>query len=130
MFVDRCFQRRAPRARVARRLAGEIATYTMEKRYLRPEGSLVWVSLTVSLVRDPAGAPLHFVSVVEDITARKEAGQALQDQLAELRRWHAAMLGRELRTVEVKREVNTLLAAAGQPARYPSADNPAPDANP
>ena len=116
--------------RVHRVLAGEIATYTMEKRYLRPDGSLVWVNLTVSLVRDPAGAPLHFVSVVEDITARKQAEQALQDQLAELRRWHAAMLGRELRTLEVKREVNTLLAAAGQPARYPSVDSPSPDANP
>ena len=115
---------------VHRVLAGEIATYTMEKRYLRPDGGLVWVNLTVSLVRDPAGAPLHFVSVVEDITARKQARQALQDQLAELRRWHAAMLGRELRTLEVKREVNTLLAAAGQPARYPSADSPSPDANP
>ncbi len=115
---------------VRRVLAGEIATYTMEKRYLRPDGSQVWVNLTVSLVRDPAGTPLHFVSVVEDITARKQAGQALQDQLAELRRWHAAMLGRELRTLEVKREVNTLLAAAGQPARYPSVDSPSPDAQP
>ncbi len=115
---------------VRRLQAGEIATYAMEKRYLLPDGSQVWVNLTVSLVRDTAGAPLHFVSVVEDITARKRAEQTLLDQLAELRRWHAAMLGRELRTLEVKGEVNALLAAAGQPARYPSAETPSADPGP
>ena len=115
--------------RVHRVLAGEIATYTMEKRYLRPDGSLVWVHLTVSLVRDAAGAPLHFVSVVEDITDRKQAERTLQDQLTELQRWHAAMMGRELRTVEMKHEVNALLAAAGQPARYPGVEPLVPDSN-
>ena len=114
---------------VQRLLAGDISTYAMEKRYRRLDDSLVWVKLTVSLVRDTAGLPLHFVSVVEDITAGKQAEQTLQDQLAELRRWHAAMLGRELRTLEVKREVNALLAATGQPARYPSVETLAPDPN-
>ncbi len=113
---------------VQRLQAGEITTYSLEKRYRRPDASLVWVNLTVSMVRDATGTPLHFVSVVEDITARKQAEHKLLEQLAELRRWHTAMLGRELRTIEVKREVNTLLAAAGQPARYffdePSAAEP------
>ena len=114
---------------VRRLLAGDTTTFAMEVRYLRLDESLVWVKLTVSLVRDAADAPLHFISVVEDITAGKQAEQTLQDQLAELRRWHAAMLGRELRTVEVKREVNALLAATGEPARYPSVETLAPDPN-
>ena len=45
--------------------------YQMEKRYLHREGRVVWIRLTASLVRDAAGAPLHFVSQVEDITERK-----------------------------------------------------------
>ncbi|MEI6915371.1 MAG: PAS domain S-box protein [Armatimonadota bacterium] len=52
---------------------GEITTYTMEKRYLHKNGHIVWVLLAVSLVRDQDGAPLYFISQIEDITARKTA---------------------------------------------------------
>jgi len=58
-------------------LAGEIQTYAIEKRYLRKDQSLVWVNLTVGLVRDPTGAPLYFVSVVEDIAARNASRKNL-----------------------------------------------------
>jgi two-component system nitrate/nitrite sensor histidine kinase NarX len=60
-------------------LAGEIETYAMEKRYLRKSGETVWVNLTVSLVRLATGEPDYFVGVVEDITRRKQAEQALRD---------------------------------------------------
>ncbi|MBI5767946.1 MAG: response regulator [Verrucomicrobia bacterium] len=52
-------------------IEGRGRTYQMEKRYFHRDGHLVWVNLAVSIVRDPAGAPLHFVSQIEDITARK-----------------------------------------------------------
>jgi PAS domain S-box-containing protein len=52
-------------------LAGDIPTYSMEKRYIRKDHSLVWVNLTVGIVRDETGAPKYFVSVIEDIAARK-----------------------------------------------------------
>lgn len=54
-------------------LAGRIATYSMEKRYLQRSGACVWVNLTVSLVRNERQAPEYFISVVEDITRRKQA---------------------------------------------------------
>ena len=54
-----------------RLLAGEIPSYQMEKRYIRPGGAAVWVVLSVSLVRDSAGRPVHFVSQIEDVTARR-----------------------------------------------------------
>lgn len=58
----------------ARRLLdGEIDTYTMEKRYLRKNGSSLWASLTVSLHRDSSGAAEYFIAVVVDISARKAA---------------------------------------------------------
>lgn len=70
---------------VRRLLAGEVASYAMEKRYRRGDGSTVWANLTVSLARDAAGAPGHFISVVEDISARKAAETALRASEARLR---------------------------------------------
>jgi hypothetical protein len=57
-----------------------------------------------------------------DITGRKRAEAQLAEQLDELQRWHAITLGRETRILDLKREVNELLAQAGQPPRYPSAE--------
>lgn len=70
-------------AKARRMLDGEIRTYTVEKRYLRKDTTVVWVSLTVSLVRDKSGEPSYFIVVVEDSTERKEAELALQSSLAE-----------------------------------------------
>jgi PAS domain S-box-containing protein len=63
-------------------LSGEIKTYSIEKRFFRKDRSPVWLNLTVSLVHTAAGEPAHFISVVEDITARKRAEQALEDRLS------------------------------------------------
>ncbi|HLF84940.1 MAG TPA: PAS domain S-box protein, partial [Blastocatellia bacterium] len=58
-------------------LAGERETYALEKRYLRKDGSLVWTRVSVSLVRDASGNPESFLSVIENITERKHAEEAL-----------------------------------------------------
>ncbi|MCP5277028.1 MAG: PAS domain S-box protein [Thiobacillus sp.] len=68
---------------LARRvLAGELDTYTLEKRYLRKDGGQVWINLTVSLVRKADGTPDYFISVAEDISARKEAEAVLREREA------------------------------------------------
>ncbi len=54
-------------------LRGEINTYSMEKRYIRKDGSPVWVNLTASMLRSPQGDPLYYISAVEDITDRKRS---------------------------------------------------------
>jgi PAS domain S-box-containing protein len=59
---------------VRKSVAGEVDGYHLEKRYLRKDGSIVWIQLTVSLVRDAhTHEPDHFISVIEDITSRKAA---------------------------------------------------------
>jgi two-component system, sensor histidine kinase and response regulator len=58
-------------------LAGAIPTYHMEKRYFHKRGHIIWVKLSVSLIRDETGTPLHFVSHVEDITPAKTAESEL-----------------------------------------------------
>jgi diguanylate cyclase (GGDEF)-like protein/PAS domain S-box-containing protein len=63
-------------------LRGERQTYSMEKRYFAKDQRQVWVNLTVSLVRKKDGTPDYFISVIEDITARKQI-EAERDGLIE-----------------------------------------------
>jgi PAS domain S-box-containing protein len=65
-------------------LQGEIATYQMEKRYFHKEGHIVWVLLSVSLVRNET-KPLYFIAQIQDITTRKEAEIKLQQSEARYR---------------------------------------------
>ncbi|MHB1947726.1 MAG: putative bifunctional diguanylate cyclase/phosphodiesterase [Gammaproteobacteria bacterium] len=59
-------------------LERKLNTYQMEKRYFHKDGHIVWVMLSVSLVRDDHGIPLYFISQVQDIQKQKEAeGQLL-----------------------------------------------------
>ncbi|HEY6085238.1 MAG TPA: PAS domain S-box protein, partial [Nitrospira sp.] len=88
-------------AQARRLVAGEIATYSMEKRYLHKTGSIVWIYLTVSLVRDADGRPKHFISIINDITERKLA----EEELA-----------------RAKRRTETILESAGEAVYGLSAD--------
>jgi diguanylate cyclase (GGDEF)-like protein/PAS domain S-box-containing protein len=67
----------AVRAKVA---AGH-DTYQDERRYLRPDGSVVWASSHVTLVRNDAGAASYFFVQLEDITSRKLMEQELAHQV-------------------------------------------------
>src|SRR4029453_16125273 len=59
-------------------LDGHIQRYQIEKRYRHAWGHLVWVLLSVSLVRDEEGRPLHRIVQVQDISERKEIEGRLQ----------------------------------------------------
>ena len=60
-------------------IAGDIDTYTMEKRYFTKEGHLIWILLAASLVRDDDGNPLHFISQIKDISERKRMTERLKE---------------------------------------------------
>ncbi|HEV8329260.1 MAG TPA: PAS domain S-box protein [Nitrospiraceae bacterium] len=70
---------------VRQMLAGEIPTYHMEKRYFHKQGQIVWILLSVSLVRDPVGQPLYFIGQIQDITERKQVQEKLRESEARLR---------------------------------------------
>lgn len=53
-------------------LEGKISTYSMEKRYIRKKGGTIWINLTVSLVYNLDSEPDYFISVIEDISNRKQ----------------------------------------------------------
>jgi PAS domain S-box-containing protein len=64
--------------KLQRLVAGELDQYAHEKRYIRKDGRTIWARVSVGLIRDSAGAPLYFLPMVEDITERKQAEQALR----------------------------------------------------
>ena len=73
--------------RLARRLfAGELPGYSVDKRYVCKDGGIVWVELTVSVIRDEGGRPLRAIGLVQDITARRRALDDAQTALASLAR--------------------------------------------
>lgn len=53
-------------------IADEIKTYRMEKRYIHKSGRLIWIQLSVSLVRTVDGEPHYFIAQIQDITEQKE----------------------------------------------------------
>jgi len=93
---------KAERAQIQRLLDGEVAHYSIEKRYVRRDGSPVWVNLTRSIQRDDAGTPEYFIVLVEDISERKRAEEALRELTATLESKVAQ------RTAEVKHRVRQL----------------------
>jgi diguanylate cyclase (GGDEF)-like protein/PAS domain S-box-containing protein len=64
---------------------GDIRSYSLEKRYVRKDGQVVWALLTMGAVRDPDGHPLYGVAQVEDVTARKRAEEDAARYETELR---------------------------------------------
>jgi diguanylate cyclase (GGDEF)-like protein/PAS domain S-box-containing protein len=63
-------------------LDGAVRSSVDEKRYLRPDGSIVWVLRSVTLVRDADGAPSHFLDQIQDVTERRRFEHELR-QLAD-----------------------------------------------
>ena len=103
---------------VGRCLAGEIDGYEMDKRYLRPDGSVVWGELHVSLIRDAAGEPVHFVSQIADISDRKRAELALRKRNAELKRLAEAEPGSPAGQASLDPGVGALISALAARDHY------------
>jgi PAS domain S-box-containing protein len=74
-------------------LAGRIPNYQLEKRFVRRDGTPVWVMHNVSIVHDAAGRLLYGIAQVQDITERKRAEEGLARVAAALER-HAVELER------------------------------------
>jgi PAS domain S-box-containing protein len=115
--------RDAVSAKIRGVLAGDNAPYQYEARLRHADGSYRWLSVVGRIVeQDERGKASRMLGIRMDITERKLAESKLAEQIEELRRWHEVTLGREMRAMELKREVNELLTQAGQPPRYPSAE--------
>ncbi|MCC5613888.1 PAS domain S-box protein [Nostoc sp. CHAB 5836] len=76
-------------------LAQEINGYSLEKRYIRKDGSIVWVNLTSSAVWDAKGVPKYALGIIEDISERKQV-ETTQNFLVEASTLLAASLDYEI----------------------------------
>jgi len=108
---------------VQRLLDGALDTYAMEKRYFHKAGHIVWINLTVSLVRTADGKPDYFIAVVEDITARKQMRIELDEYrvgLEKLVRQRTAELGKAQERAEAaNRAKSAFLANMSHEIRTP-----------
>jgi PAS domain S-box-containing protein len=59
-------------------MAGEIQTYSLEKRYVCKSSLPIWIHLTASIVRNSSGEPQYFIVIVEDISTRKTTEEERQ----------------------------------------------------
>jgi diguanylate cyclase (GGDEF)-like protein/PAS domain S-box-containing protein len=79
---------------LAQLLSGVLECASLEKRYIHRNGSLVWIALTISIQRDGQGKPVHFITTIQDISARKQAEEklaaAMEAQRVSEARYHAA----------------------------------------
>jgi PAS domain S-box-containing protein len=69
----------------ARQVAGEMERYAVEKRYLRSDGSAVWVSVKSSAMRDSQGRFLYGIRVIQDISQRKRIEETLREREQQFR---------------------------------------------
>jgi PAS domain S-box-containing protein len=107
-------------------LAGEVKSSSVQKRYLRKDGAVVWGEVNINLIRNCQGDPLYFMSIVQDISERKRAEdeirklnedleQRIGERTAELRETigqleevNRTFVGRELRMAELKERIAEL----------------------
>jgi PAS domain S-box-containing protein len=81
-------------------LANEIDTYSLEKRFVRRDGSVVVTDLSVACVRDASGVPAYFVALLQDITQRKQ----VELELGTYREHLEEMVERRTRELKVAKE--------------------------
>ena len=97
---------------VLARLATGHDTYHDERRYLRPDGSVVWASVHVTVVREPGGEPAYISAQFEDITWRKGLEQELAHHTL-----HDALTGLPNRVLLIDRLTQALVKAGKSPGQ-------------
>nr|WP_298728557.1 response regulator [uncultured Steroidobacter sp.] len=95
-------------------IAGKLTDYTVEKRYVRKDGSIVWVNLFGNFVVDDAGRPVQGVAIVIDITEQIESQRLLRDSEA---RWRDANARKDEFLAMLSHELRNPAAAIGNAAQ-------------
>jgi two-component system CheB/CheR fusion protein len=100
------------------RLAREEGRAATERWHTRKNGTLFYGSGSVMPLLDNAGVLRGFVNIIRDLTEHKRTQEALREHMDELMRFNAAATGREMRMIELKKEINELCARVGEGPRY------------
>lgn len=127
LFVPEDRKQRAPEMEVEK--AAREGRAENERHHLRKDGSRPYCSGMVRPLSDPNGQVIGFVKIMRDLTAEKQNEEAMRQRNDELERFNQAAVGRELRMVELKQEINEAAQKLGEQPRYkipsPAADDSA-----
>jgi len=89
-----------------------------ESQFRKVNGEIIWVSLNTKLLRDENGNKLYYEGFILDITERKENELTIKKKMEELQ-WHYDIaINRELKMVELKKEINSLLVELNRDKKY------------
>lgn len=91
--------------------SGEFVVQCRDKR-------MIPLAMTKAPLFNEQGVLVAIIGIGTDISKRKEAEEVIQRQIKELTQFNNVSVGRELRMIELKKEINALCAEAGQPPRY------------
>src|SRR4051812_1105866 len=101
-----------------RLVAGAVDSIRVEKRYVRRDGATIWASVAIAFERDAAGKPLYAISVLDDITVRKQIDAALRESEERYRRTFelagsgVAHIGLDRKFIRVNRRLCEILGYA------------------
>ncbi len=115
--------------------AGEIDSYSIEKRFIRKDKSIFYAELSASAIRKGDGSVDYMVTLINDVTERKEAEDALrklneeldervEKRTQELEQMLSLMSGREIRMAELKTVITQLRAQLKEAGITPKAFDP------
>jgi len=107
-------------------------TFSIEHRIVQPNGHIHYVVEHGNVIRDTEGNPIEMLGTIQDITAYKliekqllqskeqaeKATNEIQDKLKELEEFNRMAVGRELKMISLKDEVNSLMTRLGEKPRY------------
>ncbi|MCD6467893.1 MAG: PAS domain-containing protein [Thermoplasmata archaeon] len=86
--------------------------------YPSAEKTIGWLELSAHPVKDENGVVVNIIEHVKDVTERKKMEEKLKEKLKELETFYKVAVDRELRMIELKREVNELCEKCGEKPRY------------
>lgn len=88
---------------------------------MKNENEFFWCEISLKKFIDSEDVPL-IMCVIKDISLRKQLEDEMRKKVHELESYNRILIGRELKMVELKKEINSLLKQLGQPPKYADDD--------